>query len=224
MFPQKRSLQWSRIMTSCTTSNLGKKLWAFVYKSVCLRFPTKWFLLEGRQTAIETVVWHSWKREREREWETEQDREVDGGVVKLTVPPFTQVLPFPPNSAKTSRTSKNAKEQVKPLFPLVVCSPAAKHQDNISLCLSALIDKLAKEPQVGFDWQLFIEHSDNSDVTLTANRAALWVLEWSQWDFYRKCWPYKRRETGNRADATSLEEEKRAEHNVDLRQWATDYD
>lgn len=79
----------------------------FVCKSVCLRFPTKWFLLERRQTAIETVVWLSQKREseREREWE----REVDAGVVKLTVPPFTQVLPSlsPEKTRRTSKTQKN---------------------------------------------------------------------------------------------------------------------
>lgn len=81
---------------------------------VCMRFPTKRFLLEGRQTAIETVVWPSRERERARETEGEK-RGGTAGLVKLTVPPFTQVLP-PPNAEKTSRTSKNTKEQVKLLF------------------------------------------------------------------------------------------------------------
>lgn len=60
------SLQWTRTVTSCTFPDLGKTLCVFVYHSVCLRFPTKWFLLEARQTATETVVWHGRTRESER--------------------------------------------------------------------------------------------------------------------------------------------------------------
>lgn len=46
---------------------------------VCVRMceseiPHKMFLLEGRQTAIETVVWHSRKRESESESESERQR------------------------------------------------------------------------------------------------------------------------------------------------------
>lgn len=60
------------------------------------------------------------EREWEWEWETEREREVDGGVVKLTVPLFTQVLPSL-NPGENEQNIKNTKEQVKPLFPLVVC-------------------------------------------------------------------------------------------------------
>lgn len=47
-------------------------------------------------------------------------RDRTGEVVKLTVPPFTQVLHFP-ELGENKQDIKNTKEQVKPLFPLVVC-------------------------------------------------------------------------------------------------------
>ncbi len=49
----------------------------------------------------------------------DREREVDGGVVKLTVPPFTQALPSL-NPEQNVQNFKNTKEQVEPLFPSVV--------------------------------------------------------------------------------------------------------
>lgn len=138
------SLQWTRIMTSCTVSDLGKKLCVFVYKSVCLRIPTKWFLLEGRQTAIETVVWHSWKRgerARVRDRTGKRGGWWGGKVDCASVHPSSSF----PKLGENKKDIKNAKEQVKPLFPLVVCSGLP--QLNIKticpfVCLLSLTNKL----------------------------------------------------------------------------------
>lgn len=71
-----------------------------------LKFPTKWFLPERRQTVLETVVWHGQKGERG------EMREGGVGVVNLTVPLFTpEFLPSPPReegqkNQKHTRTSE----------------------------------------------------------------------------------------------------------------------
>lgn len=142
-------------MTFCTMSDPGKKVCAYVCEYVCLRFTTKWFLLEGRQTAIETVVWHGQKRGRESE--TEREIAVDVGVVKLTVPPFTQVLSsLNPEKLAENRKDKRSSEATLSVGGLRQ-SPTAKHQDNTSLCSlanllrnlkSALIDSCLESGQI----------------------------------------------------------------------------
>lgn len=57
--------------------------------------------------------------------------EVDGGVVKLTVPPFNQVLGEHQKQKRTSEATLSAGGLLQ--------TPTAKHQDNTSLCLQPLI-------------------------------------------------------------------------------------
>ena len=111
--------------------------------------PLSGFLLEGRQTARDSGL--AQLTEGEREWETERGREVYGGVVKLTVPPFSKLfLPWTPE--KTSRTSKTQKNKWRPSFRWWSAADSHSQASRQSFPLSADMHWLTIEGASSEQW------------------------------------------------------------------------
>lgn len=107
-----------------------------VWESVSEIPPLSGFLLEGRQTAIETVVWHSRKRKSKRAAKRGGWR---GGEVDCASVHPSSSFPEPGENKQNSKNTKEPREATLSVGGLLQ-TPTTTHQDNTCLCLQPLID------------------------------------------------------------------------------------